>query len=50
VPHCTRNVFLKSYSSQVGHAMHWTREDAEGYRQALRETLHEFIAGTWIHA
>ena len=50
VPHCTRNVFLKSYSPQVGHTMHWTQEDADGYRQALLDTLHTFINGRWIHA
>lgn len=50
VPHCTRNVFLKSYSPQVGHAMHWTQEDADGYRDELARTLNTFISGTWIHA
>jgi hypothetical protein len=50
VPHCTRNVFLKSYSPQVGHTMHWTQEDADSYRQAVLETLRAFITGTWIHA
>jgi len=50
VPHCTRNVFLKSYSPQVGHTMYWTQEDADRYRQALAETLHTFISGMWIYA
>lgn len=48
VPHCTRNVFLKSYSPQVGHAMYWTQEDRDGYRQALIDTLQTFISGDWI--
>lgn len=47
VPHCTRNVFLKSYSPQVGHAMYWTQQDRDGYRQKLLETLHTFMTGTW---
>lgn len=48
VPHCTRNVFLKSYSPQVGHAVYWTQEDRDGYRQALIDTLNTFISGEWI--
>jgi hypothetical protein len=50
VPHCTRNVFLKSYSPQVGHAMYWTQQDRDGYRQELIDTLNVFISGRWIHA
>ncbi len=50
VPHCTRNVFLKSYSPQVGHAMYWTQQDRDGYRQELLDTLHTFMTGVWIHA
>ena len=50
VPHCTRNVFLKSYSPQVGHNMYWTEEDRDGYRQELIDTLYTFMKGDWIHA
>jgi hypothetical protein len=50
VPHCTRNVFLKSYSPQVGHAMYWTQQDRDGYREEMINTLYIFITGTWIHA
>lgn len=50
VPHCTRNVFLKSYSPQVGHAMYWTQQDRDGYRQALVDTLHSFISAGRLHA
>lgn len=50
VPHCTRNVFLKSYSPLVGHAMHWTQEDRDGYRQKLIDTLTAFVTGAWSHA
>ena len=50
VPHCTRNVFLKSYSPLVGHAMYWTQEDSDGYRQKMISTLSVFVTGGWIHA
>ena len=50
VPHCTRNVFLKSYSPEVGHTMYWTQQDRDGYRQELINTLHTFINGKWIYA
>ncbi len=50
VPHCTRNVFLKCYSPQVDHTVYWTQADRDGYRQALIDTLHTFIAGEWIDA
>lgn len=48
VPHCTRNVFLKSYSARVGHAMYWTQQDRDDYRRQLIETLSEFVTGGWI--
>ncbi len=50
VPHCTRNVFLKSYSPQVGHAMYWTQQDRDGYRDELIKTLDAFITGGWTGA
>ena len=49
VPHCTRNVFLKSYSPQVGHAMYWTQQDRDGYREEMINTLQTFVTGEWIH-
>lgn len=49
VPLCTRNVFLKCYSSQVEHAMFWTQADGEGYRMAVIETLQHFFEGEWVH-
>ncbi|PUA19157.1 DUF262 domain-containing protein [Glaciimonas sp. PCH181] len=49
VPLCTRNVFLKCYSSQVEHAMFWTQADNEGYRVAMNETLKNFFEGEWVH-
>ena len=49
VPHCTRNVFLKSYSPRVGHAMYWTQQDRDDYRQKVVETLSDFVTGGWAH-
>ena len=49
VPHCTRNVFLKSYSPSVGHTMYWTQQDRDDYRQKVVETLSDFVAGGWAH-
>ena len=49
VPLCTRNAFLKCYSSQVEHAMFWTQADGEGYRMAVIDTLQHFFEGEWVH-
>lgn len=49
VPHCTRNVFLKSYSPLVGHAIYWTQQDRDGYRQNLIETFGAFAIGEWAN-
>ncbi len=43
VPLCTRNVFLKCYSSTVGNVMFWTEKDARGYLDAIIETLTGFF-------
>ena len=45
VPLCTRNVFLKCYSPQVGNAMFWSEEDQDGYREAISEVLTNFFCG-----
>lgn len=50
VPLCTRNVFLKCYSPRVDHAMFWTEDDREGYREAIIDTLCTFFQGGWLHA
>lgn len=44
VPLCTRNVFLKCYSSNVAHAMFWSEEDREGYQAALAEAFVQFFS------
>lgn len=50
VPLCTRNVFLKCYSTNVDHVMFWTQEDRDDYQKAIEEVLHGFFIGDWIHA
>ncbi len=43
VPICTRNVFLKCYSGEVGHALRWTRSDQEGYLDTIGKVLSAFF-------
>lgn len=45
VPLCTRNVFLKSYSLEVGNAMFWTNSDARDYVNTIAQTLTQFLVG-----
>ena len=45
VPLCTRNVFLKCYSPQVGNAIFWGESDQQGYLKAMTETLTGFFLG-----
>ncbi len=39
VPICTKNVFLKSYSSKVDNIMYWQVNDANDYLKAIQEIL-----------
>lgn len=43
VPLCTRNVFLKCYSAEVGHALKWTEHDQEGYFSTICRVLSAFF-------
>ena len=43
VPLCTRNVFLKCYSSQVDNVMFWGKADREAYRVVMIDTLVRFF-------
>ena len=43
VPICTRNVFLKCYSSQVDNVMFWSRIDRESYQDQIIEVLFDFF-------
>jgi len=43
VPLCTKNVFLKSYSSRsVIDNLSWTQPDSEDYLEAIKDTLGEY--------
>ena len=43
VPICTKNVFLKFYSSKLGDVMYWNESDADGYVEAIKYVLKEFL-------
>ncbi len=45
VPLCTRNVFLKCYSPEVGNMMFWSEADSKGYLDAITQTLTDFFCG-----
>jgi hypothetical protein len=45
VPLCTRNVFLKCYSPEVGSMMFWGEEDSNGYLEVMTNTLADFFGG-----
>ncbi len=45
VPLCTRNVFLKCYSPEVGNLMLWSEEDSNGYLEVMTNTLADFFCG-----
>lgn len=39
IPICTKNVFLKSYSTKIGQMMHWEKDDATDYLNEIIKTL-----------
>jgi hypothetical protein len=43
VPICTKNMFLKYYSRQLGEVMYWQQSDADNYYAALNETLSYYL-------
>lgn len=45
VPLCTRNVFLKCYSPEVGNMMFWGEDDSNGYLEVMTNTLADFFVG-----
>jgi len=44
VPLCTKNVFLKCYSKEIGKMMFWSQDDRDGYRAHIVDTLSTFFA------
>ena len=43
VPICTKNVFLKSYSSKVNNIMYWQEHDANDYLDAILDCLSIYL-------
>ncbi len=43
VPICTKNVFLKYYSSQLDDLMYWKESDAKAYQDAIIHTLKDYL-------
>lgn len=43
VPICTKNVFLKSYSSKVDNIMYWQEKDADDYLAAIEDCLSIYL-------
>ena len=41
IPVCTKNVFLKMYSSNFSNMMEWTKSDSEDYLEAIKKALVE---------
>ena len=41
VPLCTKHVFMKYYSTTMNDPNYWTKNDAEGYLNSLKECLNE---------
>lgn len=43
IPVCTKNVFLKFYSSNPNNVYFWTDDDRKDYKDKIEKTLQEFI-------
>ena len=39
---CTKNVFTKSYSTDVNDLRAWGKEDAKNYQECIKTTLKDF--------
>ena len=48
IPVCTKNVFLKFYSSNPNNIYFWTDDDRKDYKDKIKKTLQEFIGGEII--
>lgn len=44
IPLCTRNVFLKAYSSQLDEMLFWSQHDQDEYERAIKKTLVQFFS------
>ena len=45
IPICTKNVFLKYYSSNIQNLYFWSENDRNDYLKAIKETLNKFLKG-----
>ena len=43
IPVCTRNVFLKYYSSDASQHQYWSKKDRADYLLAIKETLKDYL-------
>ena len=43
VPICTKNVFLKSYSTNLSEIMYWSDDDAKDYLKAMKSVLSKYL-------
>lgn len=43
VPICTKNLFLKYYSKQMGDVMYWQKSDGDDYLKAMKKVLKEYL-------
>lgn len=46
IPPCTRNAFLKFYSSSGSQPYFWSKSDSDAYLQAMKELLEDFLKET----
>ncbi|MBP6738844.1 MAG: DUF262 domain-containing protein [Leptospiraceae bacterium] len=42
-PICTKNVFMKAYSSHFDEIMYWNKDDADSYLRAIEDTLSIYL-------
>jgi len=43
VPICTKNLFLKYYSKQMGEVMYWQKNDADDYLVSMKNVLKDYL-------
>lgn len=43
IPICTKNVFLKYYSAEIGQMSFWAKDDRTSYKNNVVETLNSFL-------
>ena len=46
IPPCTRNVFMKYYTSDANNVAEWTEKDARAYKLSIATILKDFKVST----